>query len=172
MKKAILFFIVALHFHAFAQDYTPVERYNDSVLIYNHYQALLEFLKIAKETETDIIKWYKLEAEADRSTACAKIRLAKFNHEPYTPINFYEKQNIGATPLYPRPGTTQKELPPQAGVTLPNRAKQGYRLIDKQTHFLIDSITGRRTPYIRQFWFQVNKEMDKLDPVTGKVLVL
>lgn len=162
----VLFIVFA--FGAPEQEYDAVQRYNDSLLIYNTYQSQAQMLKSMKETDRQA--WYKREAYADSLTACAKMRLKRYNHESYKPNDVFESQGFGISYLYPRPSTIDYETAPAfAKASAPN-----YRFIvyDKQTHFQITENLGKVIPYIKKLIFDKGRLLyiEKLNPVTFEKL--
>jgi len=145
-------------------EYDAVQRYNDSLLIYNTYMKSAELFVKLKQNE--IPKWYALDAEADRLTACAKVRLGKFNRKPYNPVAKFEIRGVGITYVFPKPSLNSYETP--QAFTKDEEPDFYYSVYDKQTHFLKTGSCALSTPYIQRYIFDKARllNVEKLDPVT------
>lgn len=145
-------------------EYDATSRYNDSLLIYNTYRTQIETLKKLKET--DLQKWYDLDATNDRIVACAKLRLKKHNHQNYEPSLVVERKGIGMAYAYPKPqGTNETSL---ENFTKTVAAKYHFVVYDKQTHFCCSKLGGLHIPYILKYVYDQGRLlfMEKLNPVT------
>lgn len=156
--------LLVIGFGVNADNYDHTARYNDSVLIYSTYQPAIEFLKKMKETDRQ--KWYTMEAEMDRLTACAKLRLKKYNGTDYGPLKVFDRSGFGVAPSYPKPGVTNYETPGAfAKVFDP---KYHYVVYDKQTRFLCVAGSCLKIPYILKMVFDKGRMIfsEMLNPVT------
>lgn len=149
------------------EDYSSVQRFNDSLLIYNSYQGQVKLLTALKETDRPM--WYSREAYIDSLTACAKLRLKKYNKLSYEPTGLFERPGFGIALQYPCPSTIRHQTPEayiKSG-TPTNR----YIVYDKQTHFLTGS-DGKAIPYIKRLIFDKGRLLyiEKLNPVTLELL--
>lgn len=165
MIKTILLFV---HFGLPGSDYSLTERHNDSVLIYNTYKPAIEFLQKMKDTDRQ--KWYAMEAEMDRITACAKIRLKKYNGVAYEPVKVVDRTGFGMAVGYPNPGAKEYEAP--AAFTKSADPKYHYVVYDKQTRFFCIKGSCIKVPYILKMVFDKGRMVfsEMLNPVTFEKL--
>ena len=161
MFNGILLFIF---FGAPESSYDITERYNDSLLVYNTYQSQIELLKTVKETERE--RWYQQDATTDRLTACAKVRLKKYNHQDYKPVTTFERVGMGVAYAYPKPGNAVHTTP--EAFSKGSLPKYHFVVYDKQTRFFSEKNCALRIPYILKMVFDKGRLlfMDKLNPVT------
>ena len=145
-------------------DYDATQRYNDSLLIYNTYHAQIEGLKKLKET--DLQKWYQMDATNDRVTTCAKLRLKKYNKQSYEPIATYERKGMGMAYAYPKPGAESYTAPDAFAKSAD--PKYHFVVYDLQTHFLKDKVKKISIPYVLKMIFDQGRLLFsyKLNPVT------
>lgn len=165
MFKVILFFIL---FNGSDKEYDATARYNDSLFIYNTYQSSIDELKALKET--DLQRWYDLDAANDRLTACAKVRLKKYNHKDYEPIDVFEREGMGTAYAYPKPGVIEYKTPD--AFAKKNTPDYHITVYDKQTHFLSSGNCNLHVPYILKMIFDKGRLMlaEKLNPITYEKL--
>lgn len=165
MFKTIL---LVIHFAMPNGEYDETARYNDSLLIYNAYHPSVEFLKTMKESDRQ--KWYQMEADIDRITACAKMRLKKHNHKEYEPVLVFDRVGMGTAFAYPKPGTSE-HVTPQA-FTKNIEPKYHFVVYDKQTRFMSVKDCALKIPYILKLVFDKGRLLfaDKLNPVTMEKL--
>ncbi len=165
MLKVTLLFIL---FGGGDAEYDAVARYNDSLLVYNTYHQAIEHLKTLKPTE--IQQWYEADATNDRLTACAKVRLKKYNHQTYEPVTTFEREGMGTAYAYPQPGTTEhKTAEAFSKTTIP---QYRFSVYDKQTRFLSPN-SCVRIPYILKIVYDKGRLLlaEKLNPVTFEKLI-
>ncbi len=150
-------------------EYDATSRYNDSLLIYNTYRTQIETLKKLKET--DLQKWYDLDAANDRIVACAKLRLKKYNRQNYEPSLVVERKGIGMAYAYPKPHSTIETSVENFTKTV--AAKYHFAVYDRQTRFCCDKIGGLHIPYILKYVYEEGRLlfMEKLNPVTMEKIV-
>ncbi|MFN8323745.1 MAG: hypothetical protein U0T74_13870 [Chitinophagales bacterium] len=150
------------------KEYTATERYNDSLLIYNTYKSEIEILKTAKETDRS--RWYQLDANNDQLTACAKLRLKKFNHQEYEPASYFERSDYGVARYYPKPGCKEHDTP--QAFSFPSVPKFHFVVYDKQTRFLDVKNCAQRIPYILRLVYDKGRLLltEKLNPITFQKL--
>ncbi|HRG88253.1 MAG TPA: hypothetical protein PLW44_04475 [Chitinophagales bacterium] len=149
------------------KDYPAKDRHNDSLLIYNSYQAQLKVLLSVKETDAQL--YYKYEAYVDSLTACAKMRLKNYNGEPYEPVDQYERPGLGIAHKYPCPGGTIIHEEP----VLTEVIQQGrFVVYDKQTRFITQE--GQSIPYVNRMVYEKGRLVatEKLNPVTLEKLLV
>ncbi len=153
-----------------AQEYDQTMRHNDSVLIYNSYKSTLDYLKNMKQT--DIQKWHAMEAEADRITACAKLRLKKYNGTAYKPVKVFERSGYGEAQTYPMPSTITMATPD--AFCKETSTKFRYVVYDKQTRFLSLKGSCVKIPYILKMVFNKGRMIfsEMLNPLTYEKLVV
>lgn len=149
------------------KDYPAKDRHNDSLFIYNSYQAQLKVLLSVKETDVEL--YYKYEAYVDSLTACAKMRLKNYNGEPYEPVDQYERQGMGIAYKYPCPGGTIIHEEPVLTEVSPN---ERFVVYDKQTRFI--SRAGQSIPYVNRMVYEKGRLIatEKLNPVTLEKLLV
>ena len=164
MKGMILFILL----NGGGNNYDAAARYNDSLLIYNTYSAQIEQLKKLKETEMQ--SWYQSDAANDRLTACAKLRLKKYNHQNYEPATVFEREGMGTAYAYPKPGTTEHKAPDAFAKT--SVPQYHFTVYDKQTHFLSPN-SCLRIPYVIKMVYDKGRLLlaEKLNPVTFEKLI-
>lgn len=161
MIKGLLLFLLL---GGTEKEYTATERYNDSLLIYNTYKSEIEILKAAKETDRN--SWYQLDANNDQLTACAKLRLKKFNHLDYEAASYFERSDYGVARSYPKPGCKEHDAP--QAFSFPSIPKFHFVVYDKQTHFLSLKNCTQRIPYILRMVYDKGRLLltEKLNPIT------
>ena len=149
-------------------EYDAVARYNDSLLIYNTYSAQIEHLKTLKETERHA--WYLSDADKDRLTACAKLRLKKYNHESYEPVTVFEREGMGTAYAYPKPGVVEHKTAQAFAKT--DVPKYHFVVYDKQTRFLCPNCC-MRVPYVLKMIYDKGRLLltEKLNPITFEKLI-
>lgn len=152
-----------------AKEYTGVQRFNDSLLIYNSYQAQFKLLTQLKEA--DLNQWYAYESYVDSLTACAKLRLKRYNKASYEPVSMYERPGMGIAFQYPCPLAIKREAPQPPQVKKETEPNNRYMVYDKQTHFVTDK-NGKAIPYIQRLVYDKGRlmEIDSLNPVTYEKL--
>ena len=145
-------------------EYDATARYNDSLLIYNTYHSQIETLKKLKET--DLQKWYDLDAANDRIITCAKLRLKKYNHQSYEPVMVFERKGMGMAYAYPKPHSTEHSTADAFAKV--STLKYHYVVYDKQTRFCCDKLGSLHIPYILKYVYDQGRLlfMEKLNPVT------
>lgn len=160
--------LLVIGFGVNTNSYDQTARYNDSVLIYSTYQPAIEFLKKMKETDRQ--KWYTMEAEMDRLTACAKLRLKKYNGTDYSPVKVFDRSGYGVASSYPKPGVVTHETP--GAFTKAFDPKYHYVVYDKQTRFLCVAGSCLKVPYILKMVFDKGRMIfsEMLNPVTYEKL--
>lgn len=166
MFKVTLLFIL---FGGADKEYNATARYNDSLLIYNAYQSSIDELKALKQTE--IQHWYDLDGANDRLTACAKVRLKKYNHQTYEPVEVFEREGMGTAYAYPKPGVI--EYPTPEAFSKKNTPDYRFTVYDKQTHFLSTGNCNLHIPYILKMVFDKGRLLlaEKLNPITFEKLI-
>lgn len=147
--------------HNVIAHYTPIERYNDSLLIYNTYLSQIEMLKSLKST--DYYKWFEREMLDDSLTACAFLRLKQFNKVDYAPILTHEREGLGQAKQFPPPSQIN-----HAGAFVTSRYHYRYSITDKQTYFISDSLGRTKIPYIIRYYYDKGRILyvEKLNPVS------
>lgn len=148
------------------EEYNAEQRRNDSLLIYNSYQAQLKML--TSLNEADIQLYYNYEAYVDSLTACAKLRLKKYNKQSYEPAGQFDRQGVGMTFIYPNPSAKETKPADDFVRNEPTRIKEGHYIIyDKQTRFITDK-DGKSIPYINRMVYEKGRLIttEKINPVT------
>jgi hypothetical protein len=146
------------------REYDATARYNDSLLVYKSYNASIHTLKTLKQTE--IQQWYDADAANDRLTACAKVRLKKYNHKTYEPVTVFEREGMGTAYAYPAPSGVAQNNPEVFTKT----SAPGYRftVYDNQTRFLCEKDCPLHIPYVLKYVFDKGRLLftEKLNPIT------
>lgn len=145
-------------------EYDIEQRFNDSLLLYETYQSQIPMLQSLKETERQ--QWYTREVSDDSITVCARIRLQKFNKQPFYPSKTYDRKGLGVAYAYPKP--VLHDIPVKAVEQDMPVAKSAFAVYDRQTRFIIDEQTNHKTPYIQRMIYvngRLNR-IEKLNPLT------
>lgn len=152
--------------HTPKEEYNAEQRRNDSLLIYNSYQAQLKML--TSINENDLQAYYDYEAHIDSLTACAKLRLKKYNKQSYEPAGQFDRQGMGIAFIYPNPLSIETKPVEAFAKSEPARIQAGtYIIYDKQTRFITDK-DGQSIPYINRMVYERGRLIttEKINPVT------
>jgi hypothetical protein len=147
------------------KEYTAIDRYNDSLLIYNTYKHQIEDLKQLKPVE--FAHWYEREVNDDTLTVCAIVRLSRYNKQHYDPIKEYNREGVGYAVAYPAPGILI-----HIGAFVSQQHQYRYSIIDEQTHFMCDSAGKTVIPYITRTYYDKGRvlSIEKLNPITYEII--
>ncbi|MFN8323321.1 MAG: hypothetical protein U0T74_11740 [Chitinophagales bacterium] len=157
-------FILFLSLGSNASEYDIEQRYNDSLLIYETYQSQIPVLQSLQETQRQ--EWYTRELRDDSLTACAKIRLQKFNKQRYYPCRSFDRKGLGVAYAYPKPVLHEYQTTSDfAAMSVP---KNTFAITDRQTRFITDQQTNTKTPYIQRMIYENGRltRIEKLHPLT------
>lgn len=168
MKSVVLSFgllslvlVLSAQRHNVIAHHTAIERYNDSLLIYNTYLSQIEMLKSLKPTEYQ--KWFEREMHDDSVTACPFLRLKQLNKVEYAPNETFEREGLGEALQFPAPSRID-----HAGAFVTSKYQYRYSITDTQTHFICDSTGMTQTPYIIRYYYDRGRILfvEKLNPIT------
>lgn len=158
----IIWFIISngQRAHAPQKPYSAIERYNDSLLIYNVYRTQIDFLK--QITSINQQSWYDRSAHDDSIIACALIRLKAYNHVTYEPDSEFNREGLGVAFHYPAPSLLE-----HSGQFVQKILVFRFSILDSQTHFMTDS-SGRKIPYNTRYYYDHGRVIaeERLNPVT------
>lgn len=169
MKLFTLCFLVLGFTIIFAQQnnsrkpkkpYTAIERYNDSLLIYNVYKTQIEFLQ--QITSINQQSWYDRSAHDDSIIACALIRLKAYNQVTYEPDSEFNREGLGVAFHYPAPSLIE-----HSGQFVQKVLTFRYSILDTQTHFMSDSL-NRKIPYNTRYYYDKGRVIaeERVNPIT------
>lgn len=158
----IAFLLLAILQLQAQKEYNFAQRHADSLKVYNVYRGEIAFMQeCSKYDRFDV--WHERELYDDSATACARVRLTKYNGKEYKFNRRVEVNGFGEALMYPAPSKIMVAAEPKR-----------FSLIDDQTRFI--TFDGKtKIPYVIRNWFDDKSHLlqsDTIDPKTLKHLVL
>lgn len=159
MKAITLLVAIGMCLQVVGQGYNTEKAREDSTLIYETYKDQISVLEKAAAASNHE-QWFKRSDRDDSLTACAKIRLKKWNNADYAPAHTKDLEGYGTAYLFPEP----------AG---PRKAK--YSITDWQIKFITREDGKTKLPYVERTYFSDDGEVVsvvRLDPVSSDATAL